>query len=190
MIILEGPDGGGKTTLANRLHQSTGLPLHSRASDSLTGPVKDLFGWAVADLTTWGEQPLSIYDRHPLTSEHIYGPHVRGQVRPGFEMANKELANMRRFLRDNALVIICLPPFETVQANIENDENQMLGVKDNIQHIYDCYFMMLHIWPLDTHICRYNYEQDDHERFGYNAILAAVKHHQFTWRKQQYVAQT
>lgn len=186
MIILEGADGSGKTSLLKRLCADTGLPAHARASDSLTGPVKDLYGWTVADIHTWHEQPLAIYDRHPLTSEHIYGPTVRGSVRPGFEMGNEELAKMRRYMRQHALVIICCPPLDTVKANVLNENDQMLGVVENIDHIYQSYFMMLYIWPLDSHVAKFDYTVADNQRYGYNEILAAVKNHEYTWRRVSY----
>lgn len=182
MIVLEGPDGGGKTTLLKRLSADTGLPAHARASDSVAGPVKDLYGWTVTDIDSWGTQPLSIYDRHPLTSEHIYGRAVRNSLRPGFEMMNPRMAEMRKQLRRDGLIIVCLPPFSVVQENVASEIEQMPGVLENIKHIYDCYEMMLYIWPLDSHICRYDYTADDDDAHGYTRILAAAMDHKYTWR--------
>lgn len=182
MIILEGPDGGGKTTLLKRLSEETLLSAHERASDSVKGPLADLYGWTVNDMESWSSQKLSIYDRHPLTSEHIYGPSVRGAIRPGFEMTNPKLGHMRRYLREHALVIVCLPPLEVVKQNVANEIEQMPGVVENIEHIYDCYRMMLHIWPLDSHICRYDYTANENKEHGYQGIYAAVMDHQYSWR--------
>lgn len=186
MIILEGPDGGGKTTLLNKLTRATGLPAHERASHSTKGPRDDLFLWTDNDIRTWHSQPLSIYDRHPLTSEHIYGPTVRGEIRPGFELTNPAIAHMRRYLRRHALVILCLPPLETVRQNVTGDFDQMAGVLDNIDHIYECYRMMYQIWPLDSHIARYNYLADDDDEQGYARILGAALHHKYSWRGTRY----
>lgn len=186
MIVLEGADGCGKTTLLKRLCTDTRLPAHPRASDSLTGPVADLYAWTKNDLKTWDKQPLSIYDRHPLTSEHIYGPHVRGEVRPGFEMKNKELAYLRRFFREHVLLIVCLPPKEIARANVMNDSHQMAGVVENFDYIYDCYRMMPLIWPLSCHVAMYDYTVPEHARHGYDEILGAVKHHTYTWRGVKY----
>lgn len=183
MIILEGPDGGGKTTLLNRLCKDTGLPAHERASDSVAGPKVDLYAWTVRDMHSWRNSKVSIYDRHPLTSEHIYGPTVRHDLRPGFEMGNAYLAEMRRQLRTQALVLICLPPFEVVEQNVKNEIEQMPGVIENIRHIYDCYVAMLHVWPLDSHIARYDYTASPDHVESYQSILAAVQHHKYTWRQ-------
>jgi len=187
MLILEGPDGGGKTTLAHKLSEDLGLPLHKRASDSVTGPVVDLYAWTVDDLTTWHQQPLAIYDRHPLTSEHIYGPAVRGNTRPGFELGNPDISYMRRYLRKHAVVIICLPPFGVVQENVASEIEQMPGVVENIEHIYECYRMMLHVWPMDSQIARYDYTANENDVTAYQSILAACLHHKHTWRSVPYV---
>lgn len=186
MIILEGPDGGGKTTLAKRLAADLQLPLHARASDSITGPVVDLYAWTVDDITTWHKQNLAIYDRHPLTSEHIYGPAVRGNTRPGFEMGNRDIAYMRRYMRRHALIVVCLPPFEVVRENVASEIEQMPGVVENIDHIYECYRMMLHIWPLDSQIARYDYSAGDDDVTGYTSILAAALYHKHSWRRVPY----
>ena len=186
MIILEGPDGGGKTTLLKQLTSATGLPAHERASHSTKGPRTDLYEWTTQDMLSWHEQPLAIYDRHPLTSEHIYGPTVRGSVRPGFEMTNPAIAYMRRYMRRHALVVICLPSLDTVRENVAGEIGQMDGVLENIEHIWECYRMMLHIWPLDSHICRYDYQAPDEAEHGYHGILAAAKHHKYSWRGVKY----
>jgi hypothetical protein len=187
IILLEGPDGGGKTTLAKKLSVDLSLPMHKRASDSITGPVVDLYAWTVDDITTWHKQELALYDRHPLTSEHIYGPSVRGRVRPGFEMTNPDIAYMRRYLRKHALIIVCLPPLGVVRENVASEIEQMPGVVENIDHIYQCYRMMLHLWPLDCHIARYDYTAGENDVTAYQSILAAGLHHKHTWRGPQYV---
>lgn len=186
MIILEGPDGGGKSTLAKRLASDLALPIHARASDSITGPVVDLFAWTLSDIETWHQQPLAIYDRHPLTSEHIYGPVVRGNTRPGFDLGNPAISQMRRYMRKHAMVVVCLPAYHVVQENVASEIAQMPGVVENIEHIYECYRMMLHIWPLDSQICRYDYGAGDDKLTGYTSILAAAKHHVHTWRRVPY----
>lgn len=186
MIILEGPDGGGKTTLAKRLMADLDLPLHKRASDSLSGPVVDLYAWTVDDITTWHSQPLSLYDRHPLTSEHIYGPHVRGQVRPGFEMTNPGISRMRRYMRKHAVIVLCLPPLSVVRENVAGEIEQMPGVVENIEYIYESYRMMLHIWPLDSQIARYDYTAEHNAVEAYDSILAACRYHQHSWRGVKY----
>jgi hypothetical protein len=80
-----------------------------------------------------------------------------------------------------------LPPLSTVRENVTSDIEQMDGVVDNIDHIWECYRMMMHIWPLDSHIARYNYEDGDLGENGYTGILAAAMHHKYSWRGVEYV---
>jgi len=80
-----------------------------------------------------------------------------------------------------------LPPLETVRENVAGEIGQMDGVLENIDHIYECYRMMLHIWPLDSHIARYNYLDGEHGSDGYAGILAAALHHKYSWRGAEYV---
>lgn len=181
MVIVEGPDGGGKTTLIKRLTKDTGLPMHARASDSMTGPVQDLYEWTDQDISTWQWQPLSIYDRHPLLSEPIYGPTIRGYVRPGFERSNNALPGYRRYLRENALVILCLPPLDVVTENV-HAARDMPGVVENIGYIYDCYQMILSLWPVNAHIARYDYTARAQDANGYDGILASVQDHKYRWK--------
>jgi hypothetical protein len=74
-----------------------------------------------------------------------------------------------------------------VRENVASDIEQMDGVVDNIDHIWECYRMMMHIWPLDSHIARYNYEDGDLGANGYTGILAAAMHHKYSWRGVEYV---
>ncbi len=134
MIILEGIDGSGKTSLAKRLCRDLGLPIHERASHSITGPVPDPFGWAEKDIKSWYDQPLSIYDRHPMISEFIYGPIVRGTIDPRFHQ-DDVLYNL---FCDGSLVIFCDVTFDTVIDNLEDDE-QMFGVIDHAAALHLVY---------------------------------------------------
>lgn len=187
MIILEGCDGAGKTTLLNMLTRATGLPAHERASSSTEGPVKDLYLWTINDIASWHTQPLAIYDRHPLISEQIYGQAVRGgDLRPGFDAGNKYLAMMRRHMRREALIILCIPPLEVVRENIAGEAEQMSGVAENVDYIYECYNNVLKFWPMDAHIARYDYTQAPTHKHGWESILAAALHHKYSWRGVRY----
>lgn len=117
-IIVEGMDGSGKSSLVSRLSTDLGIPIHERASASLTGPVANVYDWAIRDNDSWHTQPFSIYDRHPLISELIYGPVVRQHVDPRFYSAECR-AMMQRFWARH-LVILCNPPIETLGRTFAN----------------------------------------------------------------------
>lgn len=154
-IVVEGCDGTGKTTLINELltykrHRSDPQPhflMHERASRSKEGPVPDLDGWVDKDLSGLREQMPSVYDRHPLISEPVYGPIIRGSV-PGKFNDGVWCTTGRGVLATYALVVWCVPPWEWVRRNIENSQdNQMPGVMINARRIYDTYMDMSLSWP-------------------------------------------
>lgn len=136
MIIIEGADGAGKTTLIHRLMEETGLPLHERHCTSEGGPKDNLYEWAKQDVTTWHEQPMSIYDRHPLISEYIYGGLLRGGVDEDF--LTVEAQELIERMNREALVIFCIPPYEVLAQNTKVNE-QMPGVKQNLENLYWAY---------------------------------------------------
>lgn len=178
MIIVEGPDGAGKSTLVERLQLDTGLPLHERASDSLTGPVSDLWGWVCRDLGSWDTQPLALYDRHPMISEYVYGPITRGKLPMGFIGASSR--KMLQQLQQQALVIFCLPaPYEVI-TNVRGAGGQMSGVVDNIRAIYHTYAGTQSNWGgWSVH---YDYTRES-GKGSYETVLRAVRLHSATFRK-------
>lgn len=155
MLILEGPDGGGKTTLLETLTKRyPQITVAPRASSSVEGPVKNLFEWATEDLEAWGLRPYSIYDRHPLISEYVYGNSVRKAPAKGFN--TPPAARLRQVVYRQALVIFCLPPLKVVRENVQaNAPEQMPGVVENITKIYQMYAFLARTWPGRAYI--YNY---------------------------------
>lgn len=152
-IIVEGPDGGGKTTLVKALSKELKLPIHSRHCTSEGGPLEGLFDWAHADVALSSFQRASIYDRHPYVSEYIYGNLLRGGVSEEFlsETAHQDLGVMA----DNYLVIFSIPTLETLQANIQTTP-QMEGVESNVEALYWAYREAYAHWP--GHKIFYDYE--------------------------------
>jgi len=67
MIIIEGPDNVGKTTLANQLAKDLGVEVvHSIKPTDFQAGV-DRLNWMASN-------PLIIYDRVSCISEAVYGP--------------------------------------------------------------------------------------------------------------------
>lgn len=142
MIIVEGMDGTGKSNLVRRIHTELGLPIHERASDSISGPVSDLFDWAERDVKDV-VQPFAVYDRHPLVSEFIYGPICRGTIDDRFFSPNGRM--LSRSFRSQNLVIFCDPGLDVIAQNVERAA-QMKGVDENIDALYWTYRSIAHHW--------------------------------------------
>lgn len=176
MLVLEGPDGGGKTTLLNKLERKYPyIPQAPRFSTSVDGPVDNLGLRVMQDMLSWDSRDLHVYDRHPFISELIYGPIVRGEVKGGID--GQEFMGMRSKFMRQSLVILCLPQFDTVVKNIrDNSDDQMSGVVFNIKAIYDKYQTILREWPGE--LIWYDYELHD-----ISYLFEMVLTHHNSWKE-------
>lgn len=173
MIILEGPDGGGKSTLLEALTlQYPSIPVHARASSSGAdgGPVADLYDWAAKDVSTWREQGVHFYDRHPLISEYIYGPVVRGTMDPRFLTTG-----LRRKVQHRALIVMCLPPLDAVRASV-SAERDMPGVTTHIDTIWHLYASLRAQLP-GVAVEPYDYTKDKPEK-----LFPPINSHRNYWK--------
>jgi len=80
----------------------------------------------------------TIFDRHRLISETIYGPVLRKQQQPGFTDIGWLGPRLERFYSLEPIIIYCLPPLEVVKANILGDDDNKV-VADHIEAIYTAY---------------------------------------------------
>ena len=169
MIVLEGPDGGGKTTLLEAITKRyPDIVQAPRACTPVGGPVENLFDWATRDVDSWPLRPFSVYDRHPLISEYVYGNSAR--KKPEKDFTTKKAATLRQVMYHQALVIFCLPPLKVVRENVQaNAPEQMAGVVENITKIYQMYAFLARTWPGRAHI--YNYT----DKLSLPRILGAIE---------------
>jgi hypothetical protein len=164
MLLLEGPDGSGKTMLAQRLSSDFNIPVLPKAVGSDTQALIDLDHWVEFTIES-GLRP-EIHDRYPLISEPIYGPVLRGYLAHGFSDFGW-LRTMQRALRQmRPLTIFCLPPCGVVMDNVKNDSVNEL-VRDKINLIYWMYYCEASTW---SHMLRWDYVHDH-----YSDIRALVK---------------
>ena len=148
MIIVEGPDGAGKTTLIQKLqYDFPSLTIRPRFCTSTGGPIEELSLAVYRDYTR-GIQEGSrfvLYDRHPIISEYIYGHDIpERHVDPAF--LDRGMAIMAGRIIDLALVVWCRPPLEVIKANLDPD-HEMPGVDTNIDKIYESYQIRELMWP-------------------------------------------
>jgi hypothetical protein len=145
-IILEGPDGAGKTTLASDLQAHfPGMEMHPRFCTSVGGPIDGLAEAVYKDARA---RPTHfIYDRHPVISDYVYNASIPGR-RFSPEFLTIAMGRVRERVAKSSFTIFCLPPFMSVLRNVERDrEEQMPGVRENIELIYNLYHMHYLMWP-------------------------------------------
>lgn len=137
MIIVEGPDGAGKSTLIKELRAEFRLPIADRVVSKKTEAMTDLVDWTEKNLSK-GFQ-LEIFDRHRLISEPIYGPILRDKAQPGFddiEWLHKMMFQMYHIVKP--VIIYCIPDYGTVWENVRDDSDNEV-VRDRIYSIWSLY---------------------------------------------------
>lgn len=175
-VVIEGPDASGKGTLIDYIQKEWPTWMtEERAADSLTGPRGHLDAWVEKAETAMFLSPTPLlYDRHPLISEPIYGPTVRGcmdKKNPRTDF-NDVLWLQDRLdtLRESALVIFCLPPLENILKNLADTPNgHMPGVQENATKLYWMYHAVAAGWAKNGYI--YDYTQDQCK----NTVVRLIK---------------
>ena len=159
LVILESADGGGKTTLANRLLKGTGKPtlLVKRS-----GPPGDLetLNFQAQWINDQAKSGLNIIaDRHPLISEAIYAPIVRKVQGPPWTMVDVAAAMLKA--RPGALLLIYCRTWTDSMVAGAHVEEQMEGVHENYDPLvaeYDRW--MGHFERAGVPFIRYDYRKD------------------------------
>lgn len=161
MIIVEGPDGAGKTVLIGQI--SKHYPQLAVASDELRRDElhkKNVRGrtYRAFSEELRSTRPL-IHDRL-FFSELVYGPILRGSCE--FSTYEQELV-INLLLALNVPIIMCLPPLAAVKHNIEQDPDHINGVAENLERIYASYtyvtVRLMNTPFLNT--VRYDYTESD-----------------------------
>lgn len=157
MIVVEGPDGAGKTNLISTLSKDLMIPVHKRASSPTGGPVENLWEWAYEDVTTMHRQRFQIYDRHPLISEYIYGPITREEMDGRF--FSTEAVELCRLFHNSVIVVFCDPGVLEVEKNVVGPAAppHMPGVADNWRRIYYSYRALMTHWDGNLMTWDYRY---------------------------------
>lgn len=138
MIIVEGPDGAGKTALVQHLAKKYDIPIAERVVAKDTHPV------AGVDLKHWTETNLKaglqwkIFDRHRLISEPIYSACMNRKTHEGFDDIGWLTGRMIDFTRIHPFIVYCLPPYSTVESNLQDDEDNtaIWGYAESIYNLY------------------------------------------------------
>lgn len=152
MIIVDGPDGSGKSTLIEN------LGYERRRLKSLRGGTGGVLPDGTGDGTAgWGGNDPALlcyarkvaeggrvaFDRFHL-SEIVYGPILRGCQ----ELRDVDLGLLHKFLVERGVqVVMCLPPFDVTMRNVKQNgrERPHYQTDEFLQRAY-AEFMRLTPW--------------------------------------------
>jgi len=149
LIILEGADGSGKTSLATRLRKELKqycLQLSFHHLPTLT---------QIAEVTGWLQHlppnlPV-ITDRTHLISEYVYGPILRGKCLHALNV--KQIA---RWIKP-AMLVHCRPNRNALAAGVQH-EPQMEGVVNYHKEIIRAYDVLMgDLEKEGVYVKRYDY---------------------------------
>lgn len=129
MIIIEGMDNSGKTTLAKQLLED--FPELRVIKSCGHASVGDALAWVAQAIRN--EDPRMVYDRYFPISERVYGPVLRHSDIFGAYTFDILSLTFRR----EPLIIYCRPPVSAISAWGERD--QMVGVKDRTTELVKRY---------------------------------------------------
>lgn len=125
-IIVEGPDGAGKTHLIDRLMSKFHFLDLVRNEK---GPDADLFEFWTRNAETERSNRVPIHDRF-FYSELVYGPILRGS----YQVDKNAMYNILWYIRAGSFVIYCRPGTDRIIEGLQK-RPQMEGVKEHIQDI-------------------------------------------------------
>lgn len=149
IIVVEGVDGSGKTTLASRLAKE--LKAIYLKSEVRPQTLEAATFFHCMALTTSLRYPV-VCDRYPTISELIYGS-LRGKPQFSREWALKTYSDLN--------VIYCCPKRSTIKENVSSHRDTS-DVVENLDLLIDSYlsFMDEHRYCFRRFIC-YDYEREE-----------------------------
>jgi tRNA uridine 5-carbamoylmethylation protein Kti12 len=147
LVVVEGCDGSGKTTLIDELRRravkySVVLRASFPRSAVQISSFIDLVKYAKAEI------PLVICDRfHPI-SEQVYGPVIRRQV----------VAYHPDEIRPVDLIVHCRPPLGVIQKAVHHNP-QMAGVLDQVPALVERYDELMALLNWAVPVLTYDYTE-------------------------------
>lgn len=134
-IIIEGPDGAGKTALAAVLCRALGMAYHHEGPPP---PGVDLRDHYLNTLRSNTRVP-TVFDRFHL-GEVVYGPLLR--EKSGLTPRDVQIIN-QAFKDLGGSIIICLPPWETcIENSRAKAELELIQDEVVLQAAYDAWTVL------------------------------------------------
>lgn len=165
LIVVEGMDGGGKSTLIESLRQKDFYFVRVQTS----GPPPDQSKpFLLANALRYMTRNLELHvicDRVPFISDRVYGPTLRNidlfdemPIMTGLELVDQ--------------IIYCRPPREIIRANVERDQH-LAGVRERIDELINRYDVLMEQLRTDGHpgfVRKYDFTVDHPGNFWKSVI--------------------
>lgn len=164
MIILEGPDGGGKTRLAKQIYEDWEgrFQLQAKAVSSAAESLRPI-GQYVEEEIAKGFGPR-LYDRFALISSPLYmhlpNRTFRDEMLDPFWLVEQ----YRHFWKIDPVIIVCLPPIDIVRINVQDDPD---SPNPEVERSIDTIYWNYHNWlaqeqaRTNTSVIRHDYTNPD-----------------------------
>jgi thymidylate kinase len=151
IIIIEGPDGSGKTTLAEQLSRQTGYPILHRSHPKTEEEKKLMMGEYLQAIK--GNKNF-IFDRC-WYSEMAYGPVMRDDSVISYpQMYELE----RQLAKSGAVVIYCTGPEAALWMRCQRRGEEYIICRDNFKAIYNNYEDIMSV-PHYIPVVKYEYKE-------------------------------
>ena len=143
IVLIEGVDGSGKTTLCNQLRFEGYVPLNIKQDDEQF----------IKYIIHADERQIYICDRSFL-SDLIY------RLEDGKERQGMDLSSMLQILNINTKVIFCHSNTAYIDSMKRGEDNITSKCRnDGINHLYNIIYRMLKIFT-DVPVLDYNWKED------------------------------
>jgi hypothetical protein len=167
IVVLEGPDGSGKTTLARALEADLGYVV--RHEGPPPADLEDVFEYYAGKLTLAAFEAMStgvVLDRFAL-GERVYGPLLRGRDRLG----DSGWAAMHSCLDAcGAFRVLCLPPYHRA---LETWQSRQLEGREFItsEETFFRTWMEWRTWDLDRGQVTYDWTDES----AYSRLVSVIR---------------
>lgn len=169
MLIFEGPDNSGKSTLASYISYQLGIPVHHfgkapKDSNELENRIKFMFYY----------RDTYIFDRIPLISEPIYSLIRHDNLMMGIEKRDEYYRSLREV---NPILIYCRPPNKVILDGHHQKKYDSVDhfkkVEDHKKILIDRYDHIIEAARMPPYI-PYDYTTQEHDII-LNTIREGIK---------------